>query len=89
MHICAVGFVLSFIMQWVWLSSLALRLSAWIFFSCMAILAFKFFRPIFNIEPYNKWPFFAKLKYLTNLYFFLGGLKDSVKHKTISIEPSF
>lgn len=89
MHICGFIFLAAFMLQWLWPGSLMLRLASWIFFGFTAVLAFKFFRPAFNIEPYNSWPFFAKLKYLTNLYFFLGGLKGSVKYKTICIEPSF
>jgi hypothetical protein len=44
---------------------------------------------IFNIEPYDKWLEFAKMKYLTNLYFMKGGLKGSFKNGTFCIEPSF
>ena len=50
---------------------------------------FRFFRSAFNIEPYNRWFAFARMKYLTNLYFFLGGMSGSFKYKTFCIEPSF
>jgi len=53
------------------------------------IFGFRFFRFCFRIEPYDKWVSFCKIKYLTNLYFVLGGLKNSIKNKTITIEPSF
>ncbi len=55
---------------------------------CVAF-ALRFFRSAFRIEPYDKWYAFCKMKYLTNLYFVLGGFKGSIKHKTFCIEPSF
>ena len=64
-------------------------LFSWIFFGFTAMCAFKFFRTVLNIEPYNKWFTFAKMKYLTNLYFVRGGLKGFWKYKTFCIEPSF
>ena len=89
MHLWAVLFLFTFILQWLWPLSAAWRLFSWIFFAFTAVSAFKFFRMAFNIEPYNKWFEFAKMKYLTNLYFILGGLKGTCKHKTFCIEPSF
>ena len=51
--------------------------------------SFRFFKSCFQIEPYNKWFSFCRMKYLTNLYFFLGGLKGLKKYKVLCIEPSF
>ena len=42
-----------------------------------------------RIEPYEKWGVFFKMKYLTNLYFLLGGLEGTGKYKVLCIEPSF
>ncbi len=89
MHLWAVLFILTFITQWFWPLSVGLRLSSWIFFIFTLVSAFKFFRTAFNIEPYNRWFEFAKMKYLTNLYFVIGGLKGFRKYGTFCIEPSF
>ncbi len=53
------------------------------------LYVFRFFRSCFQIEPYRKWHVFCKLKYLTNLYFLLGGFKGFRKYKALCIEPSF
>ncbi len=89
MHIWAVLFLITFILQWIFPLSVWLRLFSWIFLALGLTTAFKFFRTAFNIEPYNRWPAFAKMKYLTNLYFVLGGFKGIRKYKTFCLEPSF
>jgi len=89
MHIFGFSFFLTFILHWICPLSLILRLFSLIFFILMFIFSFKFFRTAFNIEPYNEWLFFATMKYLTNLFFILGGLRGSFKYKTFCIEPSF
>lgn len=43
----------------------------------------------FGMEPKNKFWSWCKLKYLTNLSFIQGGLKDFKKYKILCIEPSF
>ena len=43
----------------------------------------------FAMEPKNKFWFWCKMKYLTNLSFMQGGLKDFKKYKILCIEPSF
>jgi hypothetical protein len=89
MHIFGILFFIFFVLQWFFLFSFRIQLLSWAFFVSFLFFAFRFFRTAFNIEPYNKWFAFAKMKYLTNFYFFLGGLKGSFKHKTFCIEPSF
>jgi GT2 family glycosyltransferase len=89
MHIFGFLFLLFFILQWGYPFSFWLKLFAWITLAVTAYVKFKFFRSSFNIEPYDKWFEFAKMKYLTNLYFILGGLKGSFKNGTFCIEPSF
>ena len=42
-----------------------------------------------GMEPKNKFFTWCKMKYLTNLSFIQGGLKDFKKYKIICIEPSF
>ena len=89
MHIFLFLFLLSFVFCWIFPLSVWWKIFSWVFLAATLIFSFKFFRPAFNIEPYNKWFEFCKMKYLTNLYFILGGLKGSLKYKTFCIEPSF
>jgi hypothetical protein len=89
MHLFGLLFWVFFILQWMVPASFWLRVLAWAFLPLAAYFKFHFFRTAFNMEPYNEWLAFAKMKYLTNLYFILGGLKGSVKNGTFCIEPSF
>ena len=89
MHAYGLLFLINFILQWFLPYSLIIRLLAWIFLLPTLWCMFHFFKPAFNIEPYGSWKAFAKMKYLTNLKFILGGLKGSWKYKTLCIEPSF
>jgi len=43
----------------------------------------------FGMEPTDKFWTWGKMKYLTNLSFIQGGLKDFKKYKVLCIEPSF
>jgi glycosyltransferase involved in cell wall biosynthesis len=43
----------------------------------------------FGMEPKNKFWSWCKMKYLTNLSFVQGGLKDFGRYKILCIEPSF
>ncbi len=89
MHLFGFLFLIFFVLQWFFLFSAGLRVLTWGTLAPFLFFFFRYFRPAFNIEPYNQWLAFAKLKYLTNLQFILGGLKNSVKYKTFCIEPSF
>ena len=89
MHLFLFLFLLFFVLQWVFPLSFYLKLFSWLALPPLLFFSFRFFRTAFNIAPYNKWFAFAKMKYLTNLYFILGGFKGSLKHKTFCIEPSF
>ncbi|UCC95082.1 MAG: glycosyltransferase [Candidatus Omnitrophota bacterium] len=89
MHLFGIFFTIFFILQWMFPFSFWIRFFAWMNLPLFGFFTFRFFRTAFNIEPYHKWFPFAKMKYLTNLYFILGGLKGSFKHKTLCIEPSF
>jgi hypothetical protein len=42
-----------------------------------------------DMEPKSKFWTWSRLKYLTNLSFIQGGLKDFKKFKILCIEPSF
>lgn len=50
---------------------------------------YQFIKWCIPMEPRKNFPHWVKLKYLTNLYFIKGGLKNSLKYKTFCIEPSF
>ncbi|MCM8773352.1 MAG: glycosyltransferase [Candidatus Omnitrophica bacterium] len=89
MHIFGLLTLFFFILQWVFFPSLIMSILAWVSLPLFLFFAFRFFRTAFNIKPYNKWFEFAKMKYLTNLYFLWGGLKNSLRYRTFCIEPSF
>lgn len=66
---------------------------AWLFTIISALLtlyfAYQFVKWNFGMEPTNKFFVWCKMKYLTNLSFFIGGLKGFKKYKIICVEPSF
>ena len=51
--------------------------------------AYQFVKWNFGMEPKSAFWTWAKMKYLTNLSFIQGGLKDFKKYKILCIEPSF
>jgi len=51
--------------------------------------AYQFVKWNFGMEPKSKFLTWCKMKYLTNLSFIQGGLKDFKKYKVLCIEPSF
>jgi glycosyltransferase involved in cell wall biosynthesis len=50
---------------------------------------FQYVKWNFGMEPKNQFFTWCKMKYLTNLSFIEGGLKDFKKYKILCIEPSF
>jgi cellulose synthase/poly-beta-1,6-N-acetylglucosamine synthase-like glycosyltransferase len=79
-----VGAVLSFILpgggiKFLTLASILLTL----YFS------YQFVKWNFGMEPKSQFLTWCKMKYLTNLSFIQGGLKDFKKYKILCIEPSF
>lgn len=50
---------------------------------------FKFFQSCIGMEPSKHFLTWCKMKYMTNLKFYQGGLKGSLRYKTFCIEPSF
>jgi len=50
---------------------------------------YQFIKWCIPMEPRKNFLVWCKIKYLTNLYFIKGGLKNSIKHRTFCIEPSF
>jgi len=51
--------------------------------------AYQYVRWNFGMEPKDKFWVWFKMKYLTNLSFIKGGLKEFSKYKILCIEPSF
>lgn len=49
----------------------------------------RYFDVCFQMKPSRHFYSWCKMKYMTNLMFIIGGLKRSLKFKTICIEPSF
>jgi hypothetical protein len=58
-------------------------------FLLMLYFAYKYVQWNISMEPRDKFWFWCKMKYLTNLSFIQGGLKDFKKYKILCIEPSF
>lgn len=55
----------------------------------MFYFAYQYVKWNFAMEPKDKFLLWCKMKYLTNLSFIQGGLKDFKKYKILCIEPSF
>ncbi|MFZ5801314.1 MAG: glycosyltransferase [Candidatus Omnitrophota bacterium] len=74
--------------------SVIFRGQAWLIFLAVSLLltvyfAYQFIKWNFGMEPKNKFFTWCKMKYLTNLSFIQGGLKEFGKYKILCIEPSF
>lgn len=66
----------------------------WLAFALLSFLltwkyAYQFVRWNFSMEPRSAFWFWCRIKYLTNLSFIQGGLKEFGKYKVLCIEPSF
>jgi cellulose synthase/poly-beta-1,6-N-acetylglucosamine synthase-like glycosyltransferase len=66
----------------------------WLSFALVTLLlawryAYLYVRWNFYMEPKSEFWTWCKLKYLTNLSFIQGGLKDFKKYKILCVEPSF
>jgi glycosyltransferase involved in cell wall biosynthesis len=88
MHICAVLFIIGLIFGFI-VGGLP-----WFIFSLLSFLltfkfAYQYVRWNFDMEPKSEFWTWCRLKYLTNLSFIQGGLKDFKKYKILCIEPSF
>jgi hypothetical protein len=75
---------LSFLLSGLWIKLLTLA-------SLLLTLHFgyQFVKWNFGMEPKDKFWTWCRMKYLTNLSFVRGGLKDFKKYGVICIEPSF
>jgi GT2 family glycosyltransferase len=92
------NFHLMHIFAFLFIAGLFLSFNFWAFeiklftlvsFLFMLYFAYQYVKWNFAMEPKNKFWVWCKMKYLTNLSFIQGGLKDFKKYKILCIEPSF
>jgi hypothetical protein len=88
MHICALIFLIGMALSYIFTSILLKVLTASSFLAAV-YFAYQYVKWNFGMEPKDKFWTWCKMKYLTNLSFIRGGLKDFKKYKVLCIEPSF
>ena len=88
MHIFALVFLISAVLSFIW-QALALKILTLATFLLLVYFAYQYVKWNFGMEPKSKFFVWCKMKYLTNLSFIQGGLKDFTKYKILCIEPSF
>jgi hypothetical protein len=88
MHLFGISFLIGLILNAIFNSTI-LGILIILFLIATLYYAYKYVQWNFAMEPKNKFWFWCKMKYLTNLSFIQGGLKDFAKYKILCIEPSF
>jgi GT2 family glycosyltransferase len=88
MHFFVLLFVVSLPFALI-LSGLGFKIFSLISLLLTLYFGFQYVKWNFGMEPTNKFLVWCKMKYLTNLSFIQGGLKDFKKFKILCIEPSF
>ena len=88
MHLCGLGFMAGLVLSGIFKNT-ALNIAAFLLLAGTVYYFYKYVQWNFSMEPKNKFWFWFKIKYLTNLSFIQGGLKDFKKYKILCIEPSF
>ncbi|MEW6075583.1 MAG: glycosyltransferase [Candidatus Omnitrophota bacterium] len=66
-----------------------IQIATLIAFTLTLYFIYQYVKWNFDMEPKNKFFSWCKMKYLTNLSFIQGGLKDFAKYKILCVEPSF
>ena len=84
MHIFGFLFVISLICR-----EQACLFPTIIFMLLTGYFAYQYVKWNIGMEPKSQFLTWCKMKYLTNLSFIIGGLKDFKKYKILCIEPSF
>lgn len=88
MHISALAFALSMVS-----SLIRPGIVSWVVTLLFLLLTRKFYLQYVrwnrDMEPKSEFRTWCKMKYLTNLSFIQGGLKDFKKYKVFCVEPSF
>ncbi|MDD5045305.1 MAG: glycosyltransferase [Candidatus Omnitrophica bacterium] len=88
MHLFGLCFLLGLIFSLITHSTAALIFML-ISLALLLYFAYQYVKWNFSMDPKDKFWFWCKIKYLTNLSFIIGGLKDAKKYKVLCIEPSF
>jgi hypothetical protein len=88
MHIFALFFIMGLVFSFIWLA-LFWKIFTAISLGLTVYFLYQYVKWNFGMEPKSKFLVWCKMKYLTNLSFIQGGLKDFKKYKIFCIEPSF
>lgn len=88
LHLSALLFIIALILS-LTIGGNGLFIFAVIAFLLTLYFGYQYVKWNFGMEPTNKFFVWCKMKYLTNLSFIQGGLKDFKKYKVLCIEPSF
>jgi len=88
LHIFGLLFLVGLILSLIF-TGIGLKIFTLISFILTLYFAYQYVKWNFGMEPTNKFWVWCKMKYLTNLSFIQGGLKDFKKYKILCIEPSF
>jgi cellulose synthase/poly-beta-1,6-N-acetylglucosamine synthase-like glycosyltransferase len=88
MHLFGLSFVLSLFFNFIWPNVFWKVFGLASLFFTLYFL-YQYVKWNFGMEPTNKFWVWFKMKYLTNLSFIQGGLKDFKKYKVLCVEPSF
>ena len=88
MHLFAALFIMAAIFS-IFLSGLSWKIFMLVSLLLTLYFGYQFVKWNFGMETKDKFWTWCKMKYLTNLSFIQGGLKDFKKFKVLCIEPSF
>jgi len=88
MHIFSLFFILGLAFNFIWPNIFWKIFSLGSLFFTLYFI-FQYIKWNFGMEPESKFLVWCKYKYLTNLSFIRGGLKDFKKYKILCVEPSF
>jgi glycosyltransferase involved in cell wall biosynthesis len=88
MHLFALFFITGLALGFIF-TGLGIKVFTLASFLLMLYFAYQYVKWNFGMEPTSKFWTWYKMKYLTNLSFIRGGLKDFKKYKILCIEPSF
>jgi len=88
MHLFALLFLAGLVSSLIF-SGIGLKIFTLAAFLVTLHFVYQYVKWNFGMEPTNRFWTWFKMKYLTNLSFIQGGLKDFKKYKVLCIEPSF
>lgn len=88
MHFFALLFIIGIILGFIFMGN-GIRIFTLVSFLAMLYFGYQYVKWNFAMEPKSKFWVWCKMKYLTNLSFIQGGLKDFNQYKILCIEPSF